>query len=98
MSDNLCLCGHLKVSHMRDRGRCCGTDTFIFGRMALKPPPNVKLLDPENKEHVKTWNKILEDVKASRRDLVRQRKFRYLDCTCPMFHLIDLGQVKILTP
>ena len=104
MNENVCLCGHLKVHHCRDRkggrGKCPCTTTFVFSEIPITfaVPSNTKILNPRAEVDVKTWTKILKGYSGTKKTRVRKRGYAYLDCSCPMFHLVDLGQIKLEIP
>lgn len=100
--ENVCLCGHLKVSHLgRDsRKKCTGTTTALFGTFppGFATSPNVKKLSPHNERDLQTWNRILKELRPGMREKAKKRGYVYLDCSCPMFHLVELGQIKLERP
>ena len=103
MNEARCKCGHLRIHHLGvkgDRGRCPCTTTYVFAGIpqGFAVPPTTKVLNPKNEEHVRLWNNILNGYKGAKKTRVRKRGYAYLDCLCPMFHLIDLGQIKLEIP
>ena len=102
MNKAICKCGHLRIHHLGqkgDRGKCPCTTTYVFGNL---PPgqvaPHVKVLNPRVEADVKIWSGILDSYRPTMKKRVMHRGYAYLDCPCPMFHLVDLGQIKLEVP
>lgn len=99
---DVCRCGHMKFvhSHKDSRGRCNGTITYLFGRVPadFPLPATTKKLDHRKKKDIAIWEKILSEYKPTLKKRVMQRGYAYADCPCPMFHLVDLGQIKLVAP
>jgi len=100
MNQARCKCGHLRIHHLGvkgDRGRCPCATTYVFSSIpeGFSVPPTTKILNPKVKADVKLWEKILDGYRLEMKKRVMKRGYAYLDCPCPMFHLVDLGQIKL---
>lgn len=99
-----CKCGHIRITHLNSgghgRGKCTSTKTYaiVSGPPPHKLPGYVELLDIHKKEDVNIWNRILGELRPTMRAKVMKRGYAYLECPCPMFHLVDLGQIKLEVP
>ena len=103
MNETRCLCGHLRIHHLGikgDRGKCPNITTYVFGKLPIgyDVPPTTKILNPKEDADVKIWNKILDGYRAGKKARVAKRGYAYLECPCPMFHLVDLGRIKLEIP
>ena len=107
MSD-LCLCGHPQLTHLNDsegrrgRGKCSGTR-----RLWLRPPPKSVKGPTDDVLDAKRAEKLFEHHRAkalkhpnyqSKFAKLYARGYLNVDCTCPTYHLVDLGQVSIIKP
>ena len=103
MNQARCKCGHLRIHHLGvdgNRGRCPSTITYMLAMVpsGFSVPPTTKILNPNKESDVKIWNEIIDGYRPGMRKRVMKRGYAYLDCPCPMFHLVDIGQVKVVTP
>lgn len=97
-----CLCGHSHVYHMGAdrRGHCTGVQIVSPAQW----PEGLPRRKPENFTTISAerWQALMNHY-AQRQNWTRLEKamgrgFVRFDCTCPMYHEVEIGQVNIILP